>query len=252
MHQQSAMNCGWAGPAFIGMLMHTDERSITTKYDEMMQYVYQISKGKSGSHIAGIAAVALTDAIIDTWLFDNQEWLRRYEDGEFDTQEAKDNPEAIKTSAESWERAKEMARNILKEQMNADVGDVNENATQFIVDWIMSNKDSFGEKAYGTCLGMIEGQNAYIFPSLLTQALSKAGYSSRKTLKYLADKDLIGLSVMKDGSTKNSVIKWFGNRSCRFVEFHLGRLVKESEPLNDEESGWRSVSENEESELPFD
>ena len=252
MHQQSAMNCGWAGPAFIGMLMHTDERSITTKYDEMMQYVYQISKGKSGSHIAGIAAVALTDAIIDTWLFDNQEWLKRYEDGEFDTQEAKDNPEAIKISAESWERAKEMARNILKEQMNADVGDVNENATQFIVDWIMSNKDSFGEKAYGTCLGMIEGQNAYIFPSLLTQALSKAGYSSRKTLKYLADKDLIGLSVMKDGSTKNSVIKWFGNRSCRFVEFHLGRLVKESASLNDEESGWRSVSENEESELPFD
>ena len=67
MHQQSGMNCGWAGPAYIGMLLHTDERSITEKYDEMMQYVYQISKGKSGSHIAGIAAVALADAIIDTW-----------------------------------------------------------------------------------------------------------------------------------------------------------------------------------------
>ena len=66
MHQQSGMNCGWAGPAYIGMLLHTDERSITEKYDEMMQYVYQISKGKSGSHIAGIAAVALADAIIDT------------------------------------------------------------------------------------------------------------------------------------------------------------------------------------------
>lgn len=52
MHQQSGMNCGWAGPAYIGMLLHTDERSITEKYDEMMQYVYQISKGKSGSHIA--------------------------------------------------------------------------------------------------------------------------------------------------------------------------------------------------------
>ena len=44
MHQQSGMNCGWAGPAYIGMLLHTDERSITEKYDEMMQYVYQISK----------------------------------------------------------------------------------------------------------------------------------------------------------------------------------------------------------------
>lgn len=54
---------------------------------------------------------------------------------------------------------------------------------------------------------MIQNKNAYIFPSMLTQALTKAGYSSRKTLKYLADKGLIGVSVLKDGSTKNSVTK---------------------------------------------
>lgn len=259
MHQQSVMNCGWAGPAYIGMLMHTDEKSIALKYDEMMQFVYQLSKGKSGSHIAGIAAVALTDAIIDTWLFECSEWLQRYEAGEFDTKAAKDNPEPLEIAHESWERAKEMARNILKEQMDADVGDVNENATQYIVDWILSNKDSFGEKAYGTCLGMLQGENAYIFPSMLTQALTKAGYSSRKTMKYLADKELIGMSTSKDGTSKNSVIKWFNNRSCRFVEFHLGKLVKESAPLVDEEGAsektgteWKKVSESEQMELPFD
>lgn len=257
MHQQSVINCGWAGPAFIGMLMHTDERSITSKYDEMMQFVYQLSKGKSGSHIAGIAAVALTDAIIDTWLFEDSEWLRRYEAGEFDTKEAKDNPEALQIAPESWERAKEMARSILKEQMDADVGDVNENATQYIIDWILSNKDSFGERVYGTCLGLIEGQEVYIFPSMLTQALTKAGYSSRKTLKYLADKNLIGTTTSKSGGTKNSVFKWFNNRQCRFVEFHLGKLVKESEPAVDENGnpigdGWNQVPENEQMELPFD
>lgn len=257
MHQQSAINCGWAGPAFIGMLMHTDERSITSKYDEMMQFVYQLSKGKSGSHIAGIAAVALTDAIIDTWLFEGSEWLHRYEVGEFDTKEAKDNPEALQIAPESWERAKEMARNILKEQMDADVGDVNENATQYIIDWILSNKDSFGERVYGTCLGLIQGPEVYIFPSMLTQALTKAGYSSRKTMKYLADKNLIGTTTSKSGGTKNSVFKWFNNRQCRFVEFHLGKLVKESEPAVDEngnpmEGGWNQVPENEQMELPFD
>ena len=256
MHQQSAINCGWAGPAFIGMLMHTDERSITSKYDEMMQFVYQLSKGKSGSHIAGIAAVALTDAIIDTWLFEDSEWLRRYEAGEFDTKEAKDNPEALQVAPESWERAKEMARSIIKEQMDADVGDVNENATQYIIDWILSNKDSFGERVYGTCLGMIQGQEAYIFPSILTQALTKAGYSPRKTMKYLADKNLIGTMTSKSGGTKNSVFKWFNNRQCRFVEFHLGKLVKESEPAVDENGnpmgdGWNQVPENEQMELPF-
>lgn len=257
MHQQSAINCGWAGPAFIGMLMHTDERSITSKYDEMMQFVYQLSKGKSGSHIAGIAAVALTDAIIDTWLFEDSEWLHRYEVGEFDTKEAKDNPEALQIAPESWERAKEMARNILKEQMDADVGDVNENATQYIIDWILSNKDSFGERVYGTCLGLIQGPEVYIFPSMLTQALTKAGYSSRKTMKYLADKNMIGTTTSKSGGTKNSVFKWFNNRQCRFVEFHLGKLVKESEPAVDEngnpmEGGWNQVPENEQMELPFD
>lgn len=257
MHQQSAINCGWAGPAFIGMLMHTDERSITSKYDEMMQFVYQLSKGKSGSHIAGIAAVALTDAIIDTWLFEGSEWLHRYEVGEFDTKEAKDNPEALQIAPESWERAKEMARNILKEQMDADVGDVNENATQYIIDWILSNKDSFGERVYGTCLGLIQGPEVYIFPSMLTQALTKAGYSSRKTMKYLADKNLIGTTTSKSGGTKNSVFKWFNNRQCRFVEFHLGKLVKESEPAVGENgnpmgNGWNQVPENEQMELPFD
>lgn len=98
MHQQSGMNCGWAGPAYIGMLLHTDERSITEKYDEMMQYVYQISKGKSGSHIAGIAAVALADAIIDTWVFNNGEWLKRYENGEFDTESAKTTRKTCKST----------------------------------------------------------------------------------------------------------------------------------------------------------
>lgn len=257
MHQQSAINCGWAGPAFIGMLMHTDERSITSKYDEMMQFVYQLSKGKSGSHIAGIAAVALTDAIIDTWLFEGSEWLHRYEVGEFDTKEAKDNPEALQIALESWERAKEMARNILKEQMDADVGDVNENATQYIIDWILSNKDSFGERVYGTCLGIIQGPEVYIFPSMLTQALTKAGYSSRKTMKYLADKNLIGTTTSKSGGTKNSVFKWFNGRQSRFVEFHLGKIVKESEPAVDENGdpmgeGWNQVHENEQMELPFD
>ena len=257
MHQQSAINCGWAGPAFIGMLMHTDERSITSKYDEMMQFVYQLSKGKSGSHIAGIAAVALTDAIIDTWLFEDSEWLHRYEVGEFDTKEAKDNPEALQIAPESWERAKEMARSIIKEQMDADVGDVNENATQYIIDWILSNKDSFGERVYGTCLGLIQGSEVYIFPSMLTQALTKAGYSSRKTMKYLADKNLIGTTTSKSGGTKNSVFKWFNGRQSRFVEFHLGKLVKESEPAVDENGnpmgdGWNQVPENEQMELPFD
>lgn len=264
MHQQSAMNHGWAGPAFIGRLLKTDERDITEKYDEMTQYVYGISDGKSGSHIAGIAAVALADAMISTWIFDNKDCVEEYECNQADSRIAEREKEPLKISSEAWERAKQMAKTILQEQMNAAAGDVNENATQFIVDWVLSNKDSFGEKAFGTCLGMMMNKKVYIFPSMLNQALSKAGYSPRKTMKYLADQGLIGGSIDKDGNRKNSVVKWFNNRNCRFVELYLDKLAPEKDPLVEEDTiaeqmsfpgtdtnGFVPVSEKEAGELPF-
>lgn len=230
MHQQCAMHCGWAGPAFIGRLLQTDERDITEKYDEMTQYVYTISDGKSGSHIAGIAAVALADAMVSTWIFDNENSAAEYENADYEKNEVL----PLTISDKAWERAKRMAKSILQEQMNSGTGDVDENATQFIVDWVLSNKDSFGEKAFGTCLGMMMNKRVYIYPSMLSQALAKAGYSPRKTMKYLADQGLIGTSTDKNGNTKNSVIKWFDNRNCRFVELFMDKLAPEQDPLTDE------------------
>lgn len=260
MHQQSAVHHGWAGQAFMGCLLQTDERSIVEKYDELMQFVYGMSDGKSGSHIAGIAAVALADAMADTWLFENENSVNEYENTDKNTIYTQKNTQALKIDSKSWERAKRMAESILKEQLSAQTGDVNENATQFIVDWVLSNKDSFGEKAFGTCLGMIQNDKAYIFPSMLTQALTKAGYSPRKTIKYLADNNLIGYSTKKDGGKSYSVIKWFNNRSCRFTEFHIGKLAQEKDPLECEDeiaeqmhlnTEWRSMSEEEAESLPF-
>lgn len=270
MHQRSAMNHGWAGLAFMAKLLQTDERSINEKYDEMTQYVYAISEGKSGSHIAGIAAVALADAIVETWLFERESPEAEYEGNLQSAKTGQPGSVPLAISDAAWERAKRMAANILREQMDAASGDVNENATQFIVDWILSNKDSFGEKAFGTCLGYISGEKAYIYPSMLNQALSKAGYSPRKTMKYLADNGLIGVSEKKGGGKQYSVIKWFNNRSCRFTEFHLGKLAQEKDPLTDEdeiaaqnnepeakqmnldlEGGWHTIPDDEADELPF-
>jgi hypothetical protein len=269
MHQQSAMHHGWAGPAFVGKLLRTDERSIAEKYEEMTQYVYSISDGKSGSHIAGIAAVALADAMLTTWIFSNENCISEHEIIRNDyINGVQDISESLEILPQAWERAKQMAKIILQEQMSAQMGDVNENATQYIVDWILSNKDSFGEKAFGTCLGMLQNKKCYIFPSMLNQALTKAGYSPRKTMKYLADQNLIGMQVAKDGSKKYTVIKWFENRNCRFVEFYLDKLAQEQDPLISEEeiaqnnnsytqqsfvndTNFASDSDEAEEELPF-
>lgn len=197
MHQDAGTNCGWAGPEFIEHVISVSERSICEKYEEMVKFVSGVANGKSGSHVAGVSAVALADAMIDTWFF---------RDADAPEQSSQGTEANLNIRNDSWERAKQMAAAILQEQMNADVGDVNENAVQFVVDWVLQNRLYFGEKAIGTCLGTFSesGNTAYIFPSALNQALTKAGYSARKTLKYMADNGLITSQERSDHKGKKA------------------------------------------------
>lgn len=276
MHQQAPVNCGWAGPEFISRLLATDERTITDQYEKMVEEIYAAANGTSGAHIAGISAVALADAIIDTWIFGNEVGENRNEAEQNDDlpeQNGENRKKPLEISGASWDRAVQMAKAIIQEQLAAGVSDVNENATQFIVDWILSNRAQFGDKAIGTCLGFISSaQNkAYIFPSLLNQALTKAGYSPRKTMKYLADKNIIASQPKKNGGREYSISKWFDNRSSRFVEFDIGRFSKAIDPLDEDEAAeaagieekpkadeWQQLDldmkspfEEEETELPY-
>ena len=239
MHQEAPMNCGWAGPEFIEELIGIDEREICDKYEEMSKYVGSISQGKSGSHVAGIAAVALADSMIDSWFFSgenrDQEEAKCDQNDEKSDQKSQKRNETLQIRNDSWERAKQMAASILQEQMNSDTGDVNENAVQFIVDWVLSNRLYFGEKAIGTCLGTTSesGNIVYIFPSTLNQALTKAGYSPRKTLKYMAERGLITSSERADHKGKTyQVSKRFDNRVCKFVEFFIGQISEKEDPLD--------------------
>ena len=228
MHQEAGENCGWTGPEFVERIVSLSEESICEWYAKMQEFVQSVSNGRSGSHVAGVAAVALADAMIDTWFFAD-------EVAEYDPESTE-----LVIADPSWERAKVMAQNILQEQMSADAGDVNENAVQFVVDWVTSNKAYFGEKAIGTCLGCMSesGNIAYIFPSVLNQALSKAGYSPRKTLKYMADRGFISSADRKDhkGSTY-TMVRRFDGRLCRFVEFMIGKLAEAKDELDIDEEG---------------
>lgn len=211
MHQKSVLDCGWAGPEFIKHILQTDERDIVDEYEQMQSYVRSISEGKNGSHISGIAAVALADTMIDQLFFGG-------------------------TKESAWEAAKAMATNILVNQVESNAMDVNENAVQFVTDWVLSNKAYFGTNAVGTCLGFTSesGNTAYIFPSMLNQVLAKAGYSPRKTMKYMAEQGLIGTEVNKaTGKKEYAVRKWFETRTARFVEFHIGKISEKKDPVDD-------------------
>lgn len=277
MHQQAPVNCGWAGPEFITRLLETDERTITDQYEKMVEEIYAAANGTSGAHIAGVSAVALADAIIDTWIFREGKAEQNGQNCDQEAENCYQNGEkrkkALEIRKESWERAVQMAKAIIQEQLTAGVSDVNENATQFIVDWVLSNRAQFGDKAIGTCLGTISSDQSkvYIFPSLLNQALTKAGYSPRKTMKYLADKKIITSTPKTNGGKEYSIKKWFDGRSSRFIEFDLGRFSKPIDPLDEDEAAeaagvkekpkaeeWQQLDfdtktpfEEEETELPY-
>lgn len=277
MHQQAPVNCGWAGPEFITRLLETDERTITDQYEKMVEEIYAAANGTSGAHIAGISAVALADAIIDTWIFREGKAEQNGQNCDQEAENCYQNGEkrkkALEIRKESWDRAVQMAKAIIQEQLTAGVSDVNENATQFIVDWVLSNRAQFGDKAIGTCLGTISSDQSkvYIFPSLLNQALTKAGYSPRKTMKYLADKKIITSTPKTNGGKEYSIKKWFDGRSSRFIEFDLGRFSKPIDPLDEDEAAeaagvkekpkaeeWQQLDfdtktpfEEEETELPY-
>jgi hypothetical protein len=128
-----------------------------------------------------------------------------------------------------------MAQKILEDQMTAEMGDVNENAVQCVVDWVTANQSYFGAQAIGTCLGVMSdtGEYAYIFPSLLSQKLKQEGYSPRKTLKYMAEQGLITVNDHSGGTGKSyQVARRFRDRLCKFVEFHIGALSETKDPLD--------------------
>ena len=221
MHQKSADNCGHAGPEFVNRIAGLSEESICEWYGRMQVYVDSISDGKSGSHVSGVAAVALADALINEWFFEGKEMP--------DTKE-------LEISRKSWERSMEMAKAIMEELMSRTTGDTNENAVQFISDWVISNKSAFGEKAIGTCLGKMSesGNVVYLFPSLLQRALTQEGYSAQKTLAYMAEKELITSVARKDHKGKTySVVRKFDGRNTRFVEFFIGKLSEKVDELDE-------------------
>ena len=257
MHQDSPQNCGWAGPAFVKKLVGYSEESICEWYEQMKDYVNDLSDGKSGSHVSAIAAVALADALVEEWIF--------CAEGQQETPQEKG--QSLEVQPEPWSRARKMAKVILEEQMASDIGDDNENAVQFLADWVVSNKSSFGEKVVGPCFGIMSelGDVAYIFPSIFRNALKQAGYTSpQKVLKYMAEKGLIASKSRKDHEGKDYRVSCrFNGRPHKFYKFFIGKLF-ENEELKEhvEDSSHEEENEQmiidgflklpEDTELPFD
>ncbi len=232
MYQQAALNFGWAGEVFIGNLLKIKNKTVVESYKAMADEVHALSGELNGSHAAGFSVIALADALADRWVFEGKAGM----------------PEK---GSSSWQQAIGMAAEIVKEQLEERPIDANENAVQFIVDWILSNRSQFGSKAVGQCLGFIDSDKgkAYLYPSLLNQALEKAGFNPDKTRRHMAGKNIIATQVTSKGTKRYTVLKWFVDRMVRFVEFDLKQFCETTEEgLKGQE--WKQLSMDDKT--PFD
>lgn len=216
MHQHAGDNTGWAGDAFLDYLISLGDEVIAGYFNELAGEVKPLIGTANGSHAAGIATIVLADFFIAQLFFSE-------------------------TQEEARAHALEMAQAVISDMRANQLPDVNENAINFIRDWITSNQSrSFGQDCKGPCFGFIENSIAYILPSSLREALEHAEFSYRKTMKHLAD--INGIIVGSDG--KNSVVKRFGGQANRFIAFHLD-AVEPMSPQNSTEASSETAS-------PFD
>ena len=169
------------------------------KDEELLGQLRKAAGESNGAHLASVAIVALADALADWWIFG---------DGS-----------GADIPAKAWNRAAKMGISILKDQAETSGIDVNINATQAIVDWVLSNQVYFSDKSNGARYGFVEDGIAYIFPTILNQMLEKAGYSPRKTRKYLAEKGHILTSTNSEGKKIYTIQKWYGGKNAKYMAF---------------------------------
>jgi len=224
----TAENHGSAGVEFVRRLIEEGDKAIIPLNREITKRIKERADGRSGSHIDGVSTVATADALISKWIFGENE-------------------------QEAIDRAVEMSIEILLMQQTAKSRDVNNNALQYVIDWVSSNSQQFGTEARGPAFGFISAGKHYIYPSILNEALERMKFSPRKTLKFLYEKDII----TKDAEGKYSIVKYNDTKRGRYVEFDLRKALEATEGESEkakkttdfESMGFVEVDEDDD--LPF-
>lgn len=196
MHQQAALNCGWAGPEFIQYILDYGDQAIIDEYAEVLARIRDLMGTHNGSHTAAVATVVLADQMLSRCIFGEDTKTARME-------------------------AQHMAVCITADLAEQEQPDVNEQAAQYISDWISTNNNYFTDTStIGQRYGCIEDGTAFILPTILREALEKGGFSYRKTMNWLAEKQIVQI----DPRGKYQIVKKFGGRPVRMIAADLELL----------------------------
>ena len=217
-------NHGHAGSEFMRRLIAEESGVVTEVHDKIRNELINAAPDRSISHVDAVSTISTADYFASQWIWNE-------------------------SPAAALNAALDMGKDILLTQPTDQERDVNENAMQFVIDWIISNKERFGIECYGERYGFNENQYYYIIPSVLKSALERVGYTQIKTLRYLCERDVI----TKKGKSY-SVVKYFEGRTSRYIEFDFDKassLTSRGEKPNDDDQLELEDLENAPDDLPF-
>jgi hypothetical protein len=220
-----AKNHGHAGPEFIRHLAEYDKDKLVQVF-ERIQAELDKCAGHSGSHVASVAVSCTADYLADQWVF------------------GADEKDAMRS-------ALAMGKEILGALQTVEEMDVNEKAHKHIIDWIISNLDQFTDHYRISRLGFLERDepdqdgkkkpihHVQIIPNKLSEELKRAGYSYKKTMRWLVDTGKVEQHI-SGGRTRNTI-----RRRVDGIPSDLHRLAM---PQSLELEGFTEVDD---AELPF-
>lgn len=178
------------------LILDYGDQAIIDEYAEVLARIRDLMGTHNGSHTAAVATVVLADQMLSRCIFGENAETARME-------------------------AQHMAVCITADLAEQEQPDVNEQAAQYISDWISTNNNYFTDTStIGQRYGCIEDGTAFILPTILREALEKGGFSYRKTMNWLAEKQIVQI----DPRGKYQIVKKFGGRPVRMIAADLELL----------------------------
>jgi putative DNA primase/helicase len=224
MYTVVAQQHGHAGTAFVERLANADKDQLRKAHAQLVTDLRGRLGTKQRHHLSYLATVCLADMLVEQWLFGN-------------------------AGQEAYDAALDMARSIFG-AMSASEGegaiDVNRRAYDFLLDWVASNRDQFTNDYRGTTrYGVVESGDAeyvLIFPAVLDKAIREAGFSPRKTRRWLVAQGKVETTTETSGRVRDVVRKSINGTRSWMVQLSL------NDSSTDTTTGFTEV---EDADLPF-
>ena len=203
MHKLTTEHYGHIGPAFVDKVVEIGDGGIKALQGILYDRIAGFSELYASSHLSGISTVLAADVLLSMHFYGME-------------------------LEEAMRQATELGIAIIGRVEVAKSGDVDEAALLYIEDWLAANESHFSSSSFNTVVfGEKRGESSYlIYPSELRKALETAGFSYRKTLKALTERDAVKLGADGGATTSQRV---YGTQK-RVVWIEGSKLGTEQDP----------------------